>query len=490
MQNYPVKERLRTIASWVDRVFIAPRLAIVFAGLYLSAFLIPFPLAQWYNIPHISFAQITNFAPWAAAGLILAGVALVSVNAQLWRIARRQPGKPLRRWIWIGWLAAAVCALFTVPGQSTDIGDYIFRAHMLAHLQANPLTTPPSAVIQWSSFPYLGWYTDVDTYGPLWHGLAAIAHLLSGENVLVNFLAFKLIGVISIGVSAWFIQAILRQVAPQYIEAGLALWLWNPLVLNEGVINAHNDLMMWAVVLAGIWLLLRQRAVPGLMVLVAAGLIKITAWVTLPVAAVWLIRQRGWIKALRVGVPAMLLGTVMVWLAYLPLGGLARLVEVARARSWWPTQTWTAAIFFTLRDVQHIPHEVVVQDVIGAATLVFLIAVGVILWRVRDLRASLWGVVLAYLLIGTHWFQAWYAVGLIALTALIPDGALAGYTFVFTFFMLLQPIAAQYYVSHLTLLPGGRDALLAAVTLLVPQIAALVLVVIKWRKTPRQIRAA
>ena len=128
------------------------------------------------------------------------------------------------------------------------------------------------------------------------------------------------------------------------------------------------------------------------------------------------------------------------------------------------------------------PHETVVQVVISAATLVFLITAALVIWKVRDLRSGLWGVTLAYLLIGTHWFQAWYGVGLIALTALIPDGALAAYAFCFTFFMLLQPVAAQYYVSRLTLPPGGSDVLMAAMTMLVPQIAALVLVVFKWRK--------
>ncbi len=482
MKNLRVNGRLNRIGALADRGFTAPRLAFLFAGLYLIAFLIPFPLPRWYNIPYVSFVSITNSAPLAAVGLALAGLVLVGLNVQLWRIARRQPGRALRRWMFAGWLAAALCALFTFPGQSTDMGDYIFRAHMLVHLHVNPLTTPPSTLITWNSFPFLSWYKEVDPYGPLWHLLNGLAHILVGEKLFLNYLALKLIGLISIGVSAWFIQSILQRVAPTYVTAGLALWLWNPLVLNEGIIHGHNDMVMWAVILAGIWFLVRQRALPGLLMLVAAGLIKVTAWLVLPVAAIWLVRQRGWIKTLRVGVPALLIGAGMVWLAYLPLGGWTRLVDIARARSWWPTQTWTAAIFFTLRDVQHVPHATVVQVVIGAATLLFLITAGLVIWKVHDLRAGLWGVTLAYLLIGTHWFQSWYAVGLIALTALIPDGALAAYAFFFTFFMLLQPIAAQYYVSRLALPPGGLDLYMAAITLLLPQIAALVLVVFEWRQ--------
>jgi hypothetical protein len=39
--------------------------------------------------------------------------------------------------------------------------------------------------------------------------------------------------------------------------------------------------------------------------------------------------------------------------------------------------------------------------------------------------------------------------------------------------MLLSPILSQYWVSTLTLPPGGRDALMATAVLLVPQLAAV-----------------
>ncbi len=473
--------RPNRIEPFAARMFTGPGLLFLFAGIYLSAFLIPFPLVQWYSIAHISFASLTHYAPLAAVGLAAAGLTLVALNARMWQVARTQPGRKTRLLILGGWLAAALCALFTFPGQSTDMGDYIFRAHMLVHLHLNPLTIPPKAVIPYDAFPYLSWYSNVDTYGPLWHLIAGAVHALAGENLLFNFLAFKLVGLISIGASAWLIYSILRTVAPHYADAGLALWLWNPLVLNEGVIHGHDDFVMWAIILAGVWLLLRQRLSLGLIVLVLAGLIKASAWIVLPVAAVWLIRQRGWINALRAGIPAALIGAGVVWLAYWPLGGWVRLVEMARERSWWPTGTWTAAIFFALRDGRHVPHETVVQVVVGAATLLFLLTATLVIWKVRGLRAGLWSVMLAYLLIGAHWFQPWYVTGLVALAALIPDETIAAYMFFFTFFMLLHPLAARYYASQLTLPPGGYDARMAATTLLLPQIGAVALAAVKWR---------
>ncbi len=115
MKNQRVSGLLNRIGPWVDRVFTAPRLAFLFAGLYLVAFLIPFPLAHWYNTPYVSFVSVTHSAPLAAVSLVLAGLALIALNVQLWRIARRQPGRTLRRWMFAGWsLRCARCLLFPV----------------------------------------------------------------------------------------------------------------------------------------------------------------------------------------------------------------------------------------------------------------------------------------------------------------------------------------------------------------------------------------
>ena len=65
------------------------------------------------------------------------------------------------------------------------------------------------------------------------------------------------------------------------------------------------------------------------------------------------------------------------------------------------------------------------------------------------------------LLIGSHWFQPWYAIWAIALVALIPSRRVACYTLIFSFSMLLHPIALQYGAVRLKLPPGGFHALMA-----------------------------
>ena len=43
------------------------------------------------------------------------------------------PGPATRRLVSAGWLGVTLSAVFTFPDQSTDMGDYIYRARMIVH---------------------------------------------------------------------------------------------------------------------------------------------------------------------------------------------------------------------------------------------------------------------------------------------------------------------------------------------------------------------
>jgi hypothetical protein len=51
------------------------------------------------------------------------------------------------------------------------------------------------------------------------------------------------------------IALILHRVAPDRALAGTLLFAWNPLILMEGLQNAHNDLLMAGLILTGFWFL-------------------------------------------------------------------------------------------------------------------------------------------------------------------------------------------------------------------------------------------
>jgi len=467
----------RRLTSFTFQLVIGPILSFLFVAIYALAFLRSFPLLTWYKTPQATFASLTHGSYLAAIGLSIACLGLVILCKKSWTVARDRPGRSAVIFIWAGWLGASAILLLTYPGQSTDLGDYAFRAHMLVHLGKNPMTTSPNQVIAFENYPYLAWYTTVDYYGPIWQGLAGSAHLIAGEGLLANLIAFKVIAILSIAVSGGFIHAILRRINPRHAEAGLALWLWNPLVLNEGALHGHNDLVLVAIMLAGLWLVLKGRQTSGVVTLLAAGLVKANIWILIPVVAIWILRQWGWRKALSTMALALLTGVIIIWLAYLPFGGWIRLLDLAYQRSWWPTNTWTAAIFFTLRDKLGWAHELVVKQVSNNVTWLCGGILLIVMLKIRDLLTCLWAAILAYLLIGCHWFQPWYATWLIAITALTVNPRLVNYALLFTWFMLLHPIVAQFVVGPLHLPPWDYSLAMAASTLLAPQIMALRLIV-------------
>lgn len=448
-------------------------LPVLFVAVYAAAFLIPFPLLAWYDIPKTSFASIAQRSGLAAVGLALAGLVLILLYRQIWIVARGKSDRFTAGLVLAGWLGASAVLLMTFPGQSSDLGDYTFHGHMLVHLNANPLTTPPSAIVAREDYSYIGWYKDVDPYGPLWQWLGAGVHSLAGESYLGNLLAFKVLAILAIGITGGLVYAIVWRITPQHALSAAALWLWNPLVLNEGALHGHNDLVVMTVILAGLWLALRGAGALGLVAIIAAGMFKINAWILLPVVGLWLIRQNGWRSALiSIGVAA-ITGAVLVWLVYLPFGGWALLPDMVQDRSWWPTGTWTASVFFMLRDTFHWPHKWVVRWVAGGGSLLFMEVAAILMLRIHNLRLGAWAVVLAYLLIGAPWFQPWYATWLVALAAIVFREKVVSYTRIFSFFMLLHPIVAQFIAAPLRLPPGGYDAVMAAAVLLVPQAMAL-----------------
>lgn len=469
-------------------------MAALFVAVYAAAYLIPFPLLTWYPVSQRTFATITSHSPLAAIGLALAS--LVSVLL-CWRIGRVVLTLSRRFAIFLivlAWLSACACAILTTPGLSTDMGDYIFRAHMFVHLNRNPMTTPPSALIAFKEFPHLAWYKVPDFYGPLWQWLSGAVHTLAGEDHLANLLGYKLLGATAVGASGWLIYAILMRTAPQLAVAGLALWFLNPVVLNEGVMHGHNDLVLIPLVLSGIALLLRDEEavgatsrsiavggvgidVMGILLLTAAGLIKATIWVLLPVAAVWLVRQRGLRQGITTVALGMVAGVALVWLAYQPFGGWELVTTMARRRGWWSANSWTAALFYALRDGAGWNHATAVRRIIGGTSALFVLVAAAATVRLKDLRLMAWAVAVAYLLIGSYWFQPWYATWAIALAAVTSNRRITSFTLVLSFFLLLHHIVLQYIARALTLPPSGTHLVMAGTTLLVPQALLVYLIV-------------
>lgn len=253
----------------------------------------------------------------ALAVLLAAGLAAFAWWRAMGEAEANAPS--LRRLVWLS-VPLLLLAVVVPPFLTTDPIDYVVRGRLLAVHGANPYVTvatdfPGDPFLQfgdraWKSFPL--------PYGPLLANVqaaaAGLAHVLPlpprGELIV----ALGLLKLLFAG-SLLFAATCLARVAAASGGAAAAARTfvavaWNPLLLVEGVANAHNEPLLVAFVAATVLAAHRLQWARAAVALGLSVLTKVTPVVLGPLLLV---------RALRTGgLRALLLGGLVVLL----LGGL------------------------------------------------------------------------------------------------------------------------------------------------------------------------
>lgn len=354
--------------------------------------------------------------------------------------------------IWLVWLAASLILLGAYPGESLDIFDYLFRGRMLAELGVSPLAVSPTAYARLPFYSYITWRGQVDTYGPLWEyasGATAWAvggllgrPLVATTGALAAYVTgYRLLAIGASGLCGALVWAIARRRAPALAPAALLAWLWSPLLLIATAVGAHNDIIVALLVLAALWLLQRGRHVGGLLALLLAAHVKLTALLLLPVAGLWLVRRAGWWGALRAGLVAAAAAVPLSWLLYAPLGGWDTLPRMLRERTRFLANAPADLLYRWLQEQAGWAEPDARGLATMGATLLFCLIAAATIATMLDLRAALgvsrrgvrspgdavlWrcglAVTLIYLLVGSFWLMPWYGLWALPLAALLPAG--------------------------------------------------------------------
>ena len=419
---------------------------------YYLGFVQPYLLATYYRQPLLDLTKISGYtAPsaneWAVTWLVLFACYYLAfrlcppslhVSAGFRRVALA---------LICGWAAIfAITLIFMYPVGAADLFDQIFRARLTSHYGLNPFTTLPSGFQDDPFFRYVAWRGDASPYGPVWEVLAAGTSLLGGDDLWRNLILFKTLVTVAYGASVALTYGILRTLRPDWALRGTLFFAWNPLVLFEVPGNGHNDAVVIAFLLLAGYLLVRARRAAVVPALMAAALTKFVPVLLVPVAAASIWRDRARLpgrstakgKATRDREP----------LRTLVIGGVASVaLAVALYAPFW--QGWqsigalgrqslfTASIPRVVVDVLVLDYDVEVDTAEslvrnGALLLVGLVTLWVA-WRIfrvknaatpfertRLVERTLGGfyeVIFVYLAFGTLWFQPWYLLWLVALTA-------------------------------------------------------------------------
>ena len=177
---------------------------------------------------------------------------------------------------------------------SSDVYSYVMYGRISAIYGGDPYSVLP----HYHSDPYEPlsyWKTDPSFYGPLWTLLSGWLASLGGERVGLTALLFRSTAAGAALAAGALIWGSLRVLAPHRAAQGLMFFLWNPLLVLESGLSGHNDSVMAALLLLGVWLHLRGRAAWAVAALTLSGLVKIVAFAILPLYVLMVLRRRsGW----------------------------------------------------------------------------------------------------------------------------------------------------------------------------------------------------
>ncbi len=409
--------RIRTVWGWAA-LGGAGSLLIALAGPRATAD----ATSPWWFAPSIPGGR------GPATALVYVGIALLCAGwAGLGRDAGGEDTRQLMviAGVWLVPLALGP-ALF-----SRDVYSYLAQGTVL-HVGANPYHTAPGALAGGPHAPMLAavshfWRHTTAPYGPLFLGMMSVIVGVTGSHLVAGVLVTRAVELAGVGLLAAAVPRLARR---HGADPGRALWLavLNPLIALELIAAGHNDVLMAALLVAGITVALSGRPMLGIVLCALAATFKLPALAgALFIALAWAREEPGLtarVRFLAVAAAAIALTLAAVSLAtgvglsWLSTNLLSTPAKVRLAIT--PSTGVAYTVAGLLHDAGLAVNSRSVEAAFGTATLALTGVLGVVLaWRLRIRTLALFtGVLLIAAAAGGPAAWPWYfSWGLVLLAA-------------------------------------------------------------------------
>lgn len=170
-------------------------------------------------------------------------------------------GKITKKQVWFLILTSTVILTFSYNAFSYDLFNYIFDAKIFTFYNQNPylhkaLDYPGDPMLS-----FMRWTHRVYPYGPVWLGLTIPLSYLGFKSFITTFFLFKLLMGISFIGTVYMIGKIFKKFSAKDELFGLIFFALNPLILIEGLVSAHVDIVMMFFAVTALYFLMQKRFV-------------------------------------------------------------------------------------------------------------------------------------------------------------------------------------------------------------------------------------
>ncbi|HEV7663656.1 MAG TPA: hypothetical protein VGQ62_08990 [Chloroflexota bacterium] len=374
-------------------------------------------IAVIFGMPSlVPFALLRRPIPWVTP---LAGLALVGVVGLI--------------------VLPALVGLATYPCCTSDVLDYVNRQRLWTVYGGNPFEVVPNDHPEDWSYYFALFRDRVFGYGPLWWFIAR-AFTQFAQTLDQYLIGFKILAAACFAASLGLIW----QLSPPARRVQNAVFFaWNPIILIDGVLRLHNDLLTVPLLLLALWLW-QRRSATALPTVALGALIKLTvAPLAVLIAVDWLARRQR-LRLVIGGVASVLAAVSLYSPFWVGLSTLQPMLVQANRAQW----SIGAVLLRLLAPVLGDSANPVVRVVLALGGLGLLV---VLLWRVaaesraRGLTtASLAGYGALALLVGLLStplaFYSHYLSPVIALAALAADNRVRGLVLALSFGALVNAV--------------------------------------------------
>lgn len=403
-------------------------LAVASLAVYWFALVVPYHLPRFVAQPLLDLGKIGGYAP-ADGARFTATLGALWVLYLLAGVCRAPEGIETRVAAYGGTLAFGCALLWLYPITAADLFNYLLYG-LVQHRGANPLTTPPAAVIGPSLLDYSAWPDHPSPYGPVWQWLAFAVTAATGERLFAGVVAFKVVLLGCHLLNVALIERLATQLGAASPTGAALLYGWNPLLLYETAGNGHNDIVMLTALLLALTAYSADDRVRTLTVPLATlgALAKFVGGLWLPALALALWRVEVGRQALRRLAAGLVGAAILAFVCYAPFWAGGETFVGVRRQADLATTSLGGLVVLWQRDL--LPADLVLDLVKGIALATLALT---LVWRrprrgtLHELLGVLFDLALVYLLLGALWFQPWYLVPLVGLAPLLdrPRRALA-----------------------------------------------------------------
>lgn len=186
---------------------------------------------------------------------------IVSTTIYLYFLHLFQQTKASKAFFWKLVGITAVILVFSYNAFSYDLFNYIFDAKIVTHYHQNPYI---HQALDFPGDPMLGfmhWTNRTYPYGPIWLGITVPLSFIGANYFVITFFLFKILIVGSYAGTVYFLYKIGEKLKFENPLYQTAFFAFNPLVIIEFCISAHNDIVMIFFAIWAIYYMLEKKYV-------------------------------------------------------------------------------------------------------------------------------------------------------------------------------------------------------------------------------------